>query len=406
MSSTHPPPPRPLLATSLFSAASGLSAPPSRFSRASSAIDAPRSITELVAPALSISECMQEFLNDKQYADLACLQKNPVLFVVFLGPVTLLLPVQPPPPPPTHPNRVRRDPRRHLTNASRIKPGDVEPRGPPWWRREGVPKPGADPANPNPDLTNPDPLNTDPSNPEPEDAAAGGDLKPGPFCPALSKRDGPSKPDPSNPDAPTDPSKPEDTDAGGDPKSDPSNPDPSKPDNRSKPDDLSKPDPPIPDPKPEDSKPEEPGAGGDPKLTLRSLILAVQNLFQQTAPSSAYLTPPPPGITNSSYSLAFALGRPPLPKFKRDAIDWLAENGDDEHLKIVDPNHRKAISINADGLPRNFNFFPPHLGATMEDAEDGTDGTAFEGEIPDYRRQPDINLALSPRTSWHHVLQH
>ncbi|KAF8054720.1 hypothetical protein FPV67DRAFT_1760010 [Lyophyllum atratum] len=350
---------------------------------------------KLVAPALSISECMQEFLNDKQYADLACLQKNPVLFVVFLGPVTLLLPVQPPPPPPTHPNRPGADPANPNPDLTNVSPESCP--------APGRPGPSGDPK---PDPSKPDPLNTDPSNPEPEDAAAGGDLKPGPFCPALSKRDGPSKPDPSNPDAPTDPSKPEDTDAGGDPKSDPSNPDPSKPDNRSKPDDLSKPDPPIPDPKPEDSKPEEPGAGGDPKLTLRSLILAVQNLFQQTAPSSAYLTPPPPGITNSSYSLAFALGRPPLPKFKRDAIDWLAENGDDEHLKIVDPNHRKAISINADGLPRNFNFFPPHLGATMEDAEDGTDGTAFEGEIPDYRRQPDINLALSPRTSWHHVLQH
>ncbi|KAG5351628.1 hypothetical protein C0989_005551 [Termitomyces sp. Mn162] len=38
-----------------------------------------------------------------------------------------------------------------------------------------------------------------------------------------------------------------------------------------------------------------------------------QALFQHTAPSTAYPTPPPPGITSSSSSLAFALGKPPSP---------------------------------------------------------------------------------------------
>lgn len=33
-------------------------------------------------------------------------------------------------------------------------------------------------------------------------------------------------------------------------------------------------------------------------------------MFQRTAPSTSYPTPPPPGITNSSSSLAFALGNP------------------------------------------------------------------------------------------------
>jgi cohesin loading factor subunit SCC2 len=33
-------------------------------------------------------------------------------------------------------------------------------------------------------------------------------------------------------------------------------------------------------------------------------------VFQRTAPSTSYPTPPPPGITNSSSSLAFALGNP------------------------------------------------------------------------------------------------
>ncbi|KAG6899686.1 hypothetical protein C0993_007947 [Termitomyces sp. T159_Od127] len=38
-----------------------------------------------------------------------------------------------------------------------------------------------------------------------------------------------------------------------------------------------------------------------------------QALFQHTAPSIAYPTPPPPGITSSSSSLAFALGKAPSP---------------------------------------------------------------------------------------------
>lgn len=41
-----------------------------------------------------------------------------------------------------------------------------------------------------------------------------------------------------------------------------------------------------------------------------------QSIFQRTAPSSAYPTPPP-GITNSSSSLAYALGPPPPPQQPR-----------------------------------------------------------------------------------------
>ncbi|THH23071.1 hypothetical protein EUX98_g8109 [Antrodiella citrinella] len=37
-----------------------------------------------------------------------------------------------------------------------------------------------------------------------------------------------------------------------------------------------------------------------------------QSLFQQSAPSTMYPTPPPPGISTSSSSLAYALGEPPL----------------------------------------------------------------------------------------------
>ncbi|KAG5653655.1 hypothetical protein H0H81_011615 [Sphagnurus paluster] len=38
-----------------------------------------------------------------------------------------------------------------------------------------------------------------------------------------------------------------------------------------------------------------------------------QSVYQRTAPTHAYPTPPPPGIRTSSSSLAFALGRPPPP---------------------------------------------------------------------------------------------
>ncbi|RDB22631.1 Virulence protein SSD1 [Hypsizygus marmoreus] len=57
---------------------------------------------------------------------------------------------------------------------------------------------------------------------------------------------------------------------------------------------------------------------------------------------------------------------------------------------VVDPKHRKAVSLGASGLSGNFNSFSPHLGAMMEDVEDNAAGTSFEeGEIQEqYQRQP------------------
>ncbi|KAG6816929.1 hypothetical protein H0H87_001631 [Tephrocybe sp. NHM501043] len=54
---------------------------------------------------------------------------------------------------------------------------------------------------------------------------------------------------------------------------------------------------------------------------------------------------------------------------------------------LVDAKHRKASSLNAGGLSGNFNSFSPHLGAMIEDAEDGANMSFEEGEILDYRRQ-------------------
>ncbi|KAG5638203.1 hypothetical protein H0H81_001300 [Sphagnurus paluster] len=60
----------------------------------------------------------------------------------------------------------------------------------------------------------------------------------------------------------------------------------------------------------------------------------------------------------------------------------------------VDPKHRKAMS--AGGLSNNFHSFSPHLGAMMEDAEDGSAATSFEeGEIAEYRRQQPGHQARS-----------
>lgn len=54
-----------------------------------------------------------------------------------------------------------------------------------------------------------------------------------------------------------------------------------------------------------------------------------------------------------------------------------------------DPKHRKAISLGASGLSGNFNSFSPHLGAMMEDAEDGVNASFEEGEIQEtYYSQP------------------
>jgi len=43
--------------------------------------------------------------------------------------------------------------------------------------------------------------------------------------------------------------------------------------------------------------------------------------------------------------------------------------------------HRKAASLGASALSGNFNSFSPHLGAMMEDVEDGTGASFEDGEI-------------------------
>jgi protein SSD1 len=56
----------------------------------------------------------------------------------------------------------------------------------------------------------------------------------------------------------------------------------------------------------------------------------------------------------------------------------------------ADPKHRKSASLGASALSGNFNSFAPHLGAMMEDAEDGPGNVSVEdGEIQEgYYHQP------------------
>lgn len=97
-------------------------------------------------------------------------------------------------------------------------------------------------------------------------------------------------------------------------------------------------------------------------------------------------TQPPPNISNNGFSMPTPQGHSNLPVnapvFQPGAAAYPGSN-------IVDPKHRKAISLGA-GLSGNFNSFSPHLGAMMEDAEDGAGGTSFEeGEIQEqYHPQP------------------
>ncbi|GLB33866.1 putative 3'-5'-exoribonuclease [Lyophyllum shimeji] len=92
----------------------------------------------------------------------------------------------------------------------------------------------------------------------------------------------------------------------------------------------------------------------------------------------------------TSHSNGFSMAPPQVPSslpanapvFQPGASAYPGSN-------IVDSKHRKAVSLNAGGLSGNFNSFSPHLGAMMEDAEDGSGAASFEeGEIPEYRRQP------------------
>lgn len=57
-------------------------------------------------------------------------------------------------------------------------------------------------------------------------------------------------------------------------------------------------------------------------------------------------------------------------------------------LGVADPKHRKAVSLGTSGLSGNFPSFSPHLGAMIEDAEDGAGNSSFNVGEESYYPQP------------------
>ncbi|TFK43480.1 hypothetical protein BDQ12DRAFT_622451 [Crucibulum laeve] len=94
--------------------------------------------------------------------------------------------------------------------------------------------------------------------------------------------------------------------------------------------------------------------------------------------------PQPTNVANT-FTMPTAQGHSNLPPqalpFQPGAAAFTGPNN-------ADQRHRKAVSMGNSALSGNFNSFSPHLGAMMEDAEDGT--TSFEeGEIQErYYNQP------------------
>ncbi|KAF8897586.1 SSD1 protein [Infundibulicybe gibba] len=88
---------------------------------------------------------------------------------------------------------------------------------------------------------------------------------------------------------------------------------------------------------------------------------------------------PPLNNNLNSYTLPQGHSNLPLnaPIFHPGAAAYPGNN-------IVDPKHRKTVSLGNSGLSGNFGSFSPHLGAMMEDPEDAVGNSPFEeGEIPE-----------------------
>jgi len=90
-------------------------------------------------------------------------------------------------------------------------------------------------------------------------------------------------------------------------------------------------------------------------------------------------TSPAPSAPNNQFSSPVSHQHstlpPNAPVFQPGATAYPGSN-------VVDPKHRKAVSLGVPTLSGNFNSFSPHLGSMMEDPEDGGGpGTFEEGEI-------------------------
>jgi len=129
------------------------------------------------------------------------------------------------------------------------------------------------------------------------------------------------------------------------------------------------------------SSPPTPTASTEASAALSSLQRVITDL-KTTSP----VQPPNPNPFPTSISASQVLSSPlppNAPVFQPGAAAYPGSN-------LMDPKHRKAVSLSASALSGNFNSFAPHLGAMMEDVEDGPGNTSVEdGEIPEaYYPQP------------------
>jgi len=87
----------------------------------------------------------------------------------------------------------------------------------------------------------------------------------------------------------------------------------------------------------------------------------------------------PPTTQNNGFAIPAPQSQsnlpPNAPVFQPGAAAYPGPNSDSKH--------RKAVSLGAAGLSGNFNSFSPHLGAMVEDAEDGVGGIE-QGEIQEH----------------------
>jgi len=124
-----------------------------------------------------------------------------------------------------------------------------------------------------------------------------------------------------------------------------------------------------------------PTASTEASAALSSLQRVIADL-KTTSPVQPPNANPFPTSISASQGLSSHLP-PNAPVFQPGAAAYPGSN-------LPDPKHRKAVSLGASALSGNFNSFSPHLGAMLEDAEDGPGNISVEdGEIPEpYYHQP------------------
>jgi protein SSD1 len=119
-----------------------------------------------------------------------------------------------------------------------------------------------------------------------------------------------------------------------------------------------------------------PNAEASAALSSLQRVIADLKTAPPAPPAPANNAPPPPPQVYSSNLPTNA------PVFQPGAAAYPG-------IGLADPKHRKAASLGQPMLSGNFNSFSPHLGAMIEDAEDGHGNTSVEdGEIQETFFQP------------------